>query len=120
MITVTLGMLIKVVSVSSKVYIARMAKASAKGRRNRVRGMRLARDLTQAELAAAIGVSRQTVVAIEAGDYAPSVYLALAVAAVLGETVESLFAVPPDDATGVGPQEVGAQEVGAQEQKEQQ
>ena len=53
---------------------------------------RLVRDLTQAQLAEATGVSRQTIVAIEAGDYAPSVYLALSVAAVLGESVESLFA----------------------------
>ena len=33
----------------------------------------------------------QTVVAIEAGDYAPSVYLALAICDRLGETVEALF-----------------------------
>lgn len=50
--------------------------------------------LTQAELAERAGVTRQTVVAIEAGDYAPSVYLALAIAATLGDTVEALFAEP--------------------------
>jgi putative transcriptional regulator len=48
--------------------------------------------LTQAQLAEAAGVSRQTVVAIEAGDYAPSVYLALRLADVLATTVEALFA----------------------------
>jgi len=69
-----------------------MVRTSAKGRQNRVRIARLVRDLTQAQLAEATGVSRQTIVAIEAGDYAPSVYLALSVAAVLGESVESLFA----------------------------
>ena len=37
-------------------------------------------EMTQAELADAAGVTRQTVVAVEAGDYAPSVYLALAIA----------------------------------------
>ncbi len=47
--------------------------------------------LTQAELATAVGVSRQTVVAVEAGDYAPSVYLALSLAARLAVTVEALF-----------------------------
>ena len=47
--------------------------------------------MTQAELATAVGVSRQTVVAVEAGDYAPSVYLALSLAARLGTSVEALF-----------------------------
>lgn len=48
-------------------------------------------ELTQAQLADAAGVSRQTIVSIESGDYAPSVYLALAVSAHLGHTVEELF-----------------------------
>ncbi len=48
-------------------------------------------ELTQAELAAGVGVTRQTIVAVEAGDYAPSVYLALAIADRLGSTVEELF-----------------------------
>lgn len=47
--------------------------------------------MTQAELAGEVGVTRQTVVAVEAGDYAPSVYLALAIAGALGGTVEGLF-----------------------------
>jgi putative transcriptional regulator len=47
--------------------------------------------LTQAELAGAAGVTRQTIVAVEAGDYAPSVYLALAIADRLQSTVEELF-----------------------------
>lgn len=59
--------------------------------RNRVREVRKARRITQAELAQACGVSRQTAISIEAGDYSPSVYLALKVAATLGVTVEELF-----------------------------
>jgi len=47
--------------------------------------------MTQADLAGEVGVTRQTVIAVEAGDYAPSVYLALAIAAHLGSTVEQLF-----------------------------
>jgi putative transcriptional regulator len=47
--------------------------------------------MTQAELAGDVGVTRQTVVAVEAGDYAPSVYLALAIAQRLGRSVENLF-----------------------------
>ncbi len=68
-----------------------MGRTSAQGRVNAVRPARQAAGLTQAGLAAEVGVSRQTVVAVEAGDYAPSVYLALAVAARLGTTVEALF-----------------------------
>ena len=48
-------------------------------------------ELTQADLAAQIDVSRQTVISIEGGDYAPSVYLALKLAEVLETTVEELF-----------------------------
>lgn len=48
-------------------------------------------DLTQASLAEQVEVSRQTIVSIEAGDYSPSVHLALRIAAVLGTTVEELF-----------------------------
>ncbi len=77
-----------------------MVRTTAAGRLNAVRGHRQLAVLTQAQLATACEVSRQTVVAIEAGDYAPSVYLALRLATVLGTTVETLFA--PSDA-GVGP-----------------
>ena len=58
---------------------------------NLVRQTRRMRDLTQAELAKAASVSRQTIVSIEGGDYAPSVYLALRLAEVLETTVEALF-----------------------------
>jgi putative transcriptional regulator len=68
-----------------------MGRTSAKGRRNGVRAARTASGITQAELAQSVGVTRQTVVAVEAGDYAPSVYLALAIAQRLGGTVEALF-----------------------------
>jgi len=68
-----------------------VGRTSARGRRNGVRGARTALGLTQAELAGDVGVTRQTVVAVEAGDYAPSVYLALALAGRLGATVEQLF-----------------------------
>src|SRR5450830_1309906 len=57
-----------------------MGRNSARVRRNAVRVARMALGMTQAELACEVGVTRQTVVAVEAGDYAPSVYLALAIA----------------------------------------
>ncbi|WP_233267114.1 helix-turn-helix transcriptional regulator [Tomitella fengzijianii] len=47
--------------------------------------------LTQAQLGAQVGVSRQSIVSIEGGNYSPSVYLALRIAAALGATVEELF-----------------------------
>lgn len=47
--------------------------------------------ITQEALAAAVGVSRQTVIATERGDYAPSVYLALRIAGALETTVEALW-----------------------------
>ena len=60
-------------------------------RPNQVRTYRRRQDLTQADLASSCNVSRQTVVSIEAGDYAPSVYLALRLAEVLDTSVEALF-----------------------------
>jgi putative transcriptional regulator len=68
-----------------------VGRSSARGRRNGVRAARTAQQLTQAQLAEAVAVTRQTVVAVEAGDYAPSVYLALAIAQRLGSSVEDLF-----------------------------
>jgi len=58
----------------------------------RVRLMRRASGLTQAELAQRVGVSRQTIISVERGDYAPSVYLALRIARELKSSVEQLFA----------------------------
>lgn len=60
---------------------------------NHVRARRRDRRMTQAELAAATGVSRQTVISIEGGNYAPSVHLALRIAAALDSSVEALFTI---------------------------
>ncbi|MFN8111209.1 MAG: helix-turn-helix transcriptional regulator [Thermoleophilia bacterium] len=61
----------------------------------RVRDRRRAAGLTQQQLAEAVGVSRQTIISMETGDYAPSVYLALSVAAELDITVEGLWGSAP-------------------------
>lgn len=59
---------------------------------NRVRYYRFIRgELSQAELAERVGVSRQTIVAIERGNYNPSVSLALRLGRALAATVEELF-----------------------------
>jgi putative transcriptional regulator len=57
----------------------------------RIRAVRKSAGLTQQGLAAAVQVSRQTIIAMETGDYAPSVYLAIKVARALDVSVESLW-----------------------------
>ncbi|MCM3660318.1 helix-turn-helix transcriptional regulator [Georgenia satyanarayanai] len=74
--------------------------AATSGTDNPVRRRRREHRLTQAELARAVGVSRQTVIAVERGDYAPSVHLALRLARALGVTVEELFAEDENTTTG--------------------
>ncbi len=63
---------------------------------NNVREHRRLAGLTQAQLATAGQVSRQSIVSVERGDYAPSVYLALRLALALGTTVEALFPPLPE------------------------
>ena len=58
---------------------------------NMVRKWRRWQELSQAELAQRVGVSRQTIANIEKGNYSPSVHLALDIARSLGKTVEALF-----------------------------
>ena len=60
---------------------------------NDVRSLREARGLTQAQLGAALGVSRQSVNSIEKGKYDPSLPLALAIARYFETTVEKTFHV---------------------------
>lgn len=58
---------------------------------NRVRELRLAADMTQQALAEAVGVSRQTINAIETGRYTPSLEVALKIARVFDEPTDSVF-----------------------------
>ncbi len=59
--------------------------------KSRVRELRELRDWSQAALAERLGVSRQTVNAIETGKYDPSLPLAFKLAAVFGQAIESIF-----------------------------
>jgi putative transcriptional regulator len=59
--------------------------------RNRVRELRAARGLTQAQLAEALRVSRQTVNAIETGKYDPSLPLAFRIARLFALPIEGVF-----------------------------
>jgi len=54
-------------------------------------------ELSQAQLAEMVSVSRQTIIAIERGDYSPSVRLALLIARKLGTTVEQVFELEAED-----------------------
>jgi putative transcriptional regulator len=60
---------------------------------NRVYELRTKRNVTQEELASAVGVTRQTVIAIERGNYTPSVALALSLARYFNTTVEKVFSI---------------------------
>ena len=52
---------------------------------------RVQKDMTQKDLAAAVGVSRQTINAIEQGEYNPTIKLCRAICQVLGKTLDELF-----------------------------
>lgn len=59
--------------------------------KNRLRVLRAEREWSQAELAERVGVSRQTINAIETGKYDPSLPLAFSLARVFSATIEALF-----------------------------
>ena len=67
--------------------------------RNQVRERRLQRGLSQAEVAAGLGVSRQTVISIEGGRYLPSLPLAFRIARFFDVPVDKMFD-PEDEETG--------------------
>lgn len=57
----------------------------------RIKAARAAKDMTQKDLADAVGVARQTMNAIEKGDYNPSINLCIAICKALGKTLDQLF-----------------------------
>ena len=65
--------------------------------KNRLKVARAEIDLTQEELAKRIGVSRQTINAVESGRYVPSMVLALKMAQVFGKPVEEVFMLEETD-----------------------
>jgi putative transcriptional regulator len=64
--------------------------------RTRIRELRARKNLTQAELADAVGVRRETIVFLERGKYNPSLKLAHDVAVVLDTTIDELFSFDGD------------------------
>ena len=57
----------------------------------KLKSARAALDLSQEELAVKCGVSRQTISAIEKGDYNPSINLCIAICRALGKTLNDIF-----------------------------
>lgn len=57
----------------------------------KLKSARAAKDMSQQQLAEAVGVSRQTINAIEKGDYNPTIKLCVAICRVLGRTLDELF-----------------------------
>lgn len=62
---------------------------------NAIRALRFARnEMTQAELAQRVGVTRQTIIAIEQGRYSPSLEVAFLIARALGVGLDDVFQFP--------------------------
>lgn len=57
----------------------------------KLKAARAEKDITQAALAEAVGVSRQTINAIEKGEYNPTINLCRAICKALGKTLDELF-----------------------------
>lgn len=64
---------------------------------NKVRQIRQQQNLTQIDLAEKVGVSRQSIIAIESGKYVPTTLLALKIAKALGKKVEDVFILEKND-----------------------
>lgn len=65
---------------------------------NRIRALRFAHgEMTQADLGARIGVTRQTVIAIESGKYSPSLETAFEIAQVFGVPLDEVFQFRTDE-----------------------
>jgi putative transcriptional regulator len=65
--------------------------------KNNIRIERAIKNITQADLAGQVGVSRQTINTIESNKYIPSTLLALKIARVFGKGVEEIFSLEDSD-----------------------
>jgi putative transcriptional regulator len=75
-----------------------VAKAKPTRLTNSIRGLRFARgEMTQAQLAERIGVTRQTIIAIEQGRYSPSLEMAFQIARVFKVPLDEVFHYPDCD-----------------------
>ena len=76
---------------TGRLSTGRLGAGQPAGMKNQVRGLRIAKDMAQGQLAEAMGVSRQTINSIENERYTPSLPLAMALARYFGVTVEEMF-----------------------------
>lgn len=65
--------------------------------KNNIRVERAIKNITQADLAERVGVSRQTINTIESNKYVPSTVLAMKIARVFGKAVEDIFTLDEED-----------------------
>lgn len=65
--------------------------------KNTIKVERAIKNMTQQDLATAIGVSRQTINSIESGKYVPSTVLALKMSALFGKPVNDIFELESED-----------------------
>ena len=65
--------------------------------KNRIEERRKAQGMTQQQLAALLGVSRQTIISLESGKYNPSILLAHKIAQTFGVRIEDIFLFEEDD-----------------------
>lgn len=61
------------------------------GKNLKLKAARAIKDMSQKELADTVGVTRQTINAIENGDYNPSINLCISICKVLGKTLDQIF-----------------------------
>ncbi len=65
---------------------------------NSIRALRFAKgEMTQADLAEAVGVTRQTIIAIEQGRYSPSLEMAFQIAKAFGVPLDDVFQYPDEE-----------------------
>jgi putative transcriptional regulator len=67
--------------------------------KNRLKVLRAERNWSQQDLANELGVSRQTINAIETGKYDPSLPLAMKIARLFAQSVEAIFSLADEDVT---------------------
>ena len=71
--------------------ILKKVRGGKLGKNLRLKAARAAKDMSQKDIADAVGVTRQTINAIENGDYNPSINLCIAICKLLGKTLNDLF-----------------------------
>ena len=74
-----------------QIYATMYAEVVPIGRNVKIKVARAELDMTQKALAEAVGISRQTMNAIEQGDYNPTIKLCRAICRVLGKSLDELF-----------------------------